>query len=69
MFANGKAVTTKVSNSKECYCLVNVTYGRAKYGDADPYSEFVRCIYPSTVHTHSREHTHTVNTHTQISGQ
>ncbi len=29
----------------------------------DPYSEFVLCIYPSKVHTHSREHTHTVNTH------
>ncbi len=38
----------------------------AKYGD--PYSEFVLCIYPSKVHTHSSEHTHTVNTH-QSSGQ
>ncbi len=48
------------------------------YGD--PYSEFVLCIYPSKMHTHSSEHTHTqfwthththththtaVNTHTQ----
>ncbi len=33
----------------------------AKYGD--PYSEFVHCIYPSKVHTHSSDHTHTVNTH------
>ncbi len=31
------------------------------YGD--PYSEFVLCIYPSKVHTHCSEHTHTVNTH------
>ncbi len=29
----------------------------AKYGD--PYSEFVLCIYPIQVHTHSSEHTHT----------
>ncbi len=33
----------------------------AKYGD--PYSEFVLCIYPYKVHTHSSEHTYTVNTH------
>ncbi len=33
----------------------------AKYGD--PYSEFVLCIYPIQVHTHSSEHTHTVSTH------
>ncbi len=33
----------------------------AKYGD--PYSEFVLCIQPIKVHTHSSEHTHTVNTH------
>ncbi len=36
----------------------DVTYD--KYGD--PYSEFVLCIDPSKVHTHSSEHTHTVNT-------
>ncbi len=33
-----------------------------EYGD--PYSELVLCIYPSKVHTHSSEYTHTVNTHT-----
>ncbi len=35
----------------------------AKYGV--PYSEFVLCIYPIQVHTHSSEHTHTytANTH------
>ncbi len=34
----------------------------AKYGD--PYSEFVLCIYSiQSAHTHSSEHTHTVNTH------
>ncbi len=33
----------------------------AKYGD--PYSEFVLCIQPIQVHTHSSEHIHTVNTH------
>ncbi len=37
-----------------------VTYV-SKYGD--PYSEFVLCINPSKVHTHSSEHIHTVNTH------
>ncbi len=40
---------------------VKVTWHTTKYGD--PYSEFVLCIYPSKVHTHSSEHTHTVNTH------
>ncbi len=34
---------------------VKVTWHIAKYGD--PYSEFVLCIYPSNVHTHSSEHT------------
>ncbi len=30
----------------------------------NPYSEFVLCIYPiQSAHTHSSEHTHTVNTH------
>ncbi len=29
----------------------------------DPYSQFVLCIYPSKVHTHSSEHTHTMHTH------
>ncbi len=38
-----------------------------KYGD--PYLEFVLCMYPSKVHTHSSEHTHIVNTHTWSSGQ
>ncbi len=38
-----------------------MTWHTAKYGD--PYSELVLCIYPSKVHTHSSEHTHTVNTH------
>ncbi len=33
----------------------------ANYGN--PYSELVLCIYPIQVHTHSSEHTHTVNTH------
>ncbi len=48
-----------------CYHLVKVKvmYHTAKYGD--PYLEFVLCIYPSKVHTHSSEHTHTVNTHLQ----
>ncbi len=41
--------------------LHKVTWHVAKYGD--PYSELVLCIYPSKVHTHSSEHTHTVNTH------
>ncbi len=40
---------------------VKVKWHTAKCGD--PYSEFVLCIYPSKVHTHSSEHTHTVNTH------
>ncbi len=34
---------------------------KAKY--SDPYSEFVLYIYPSKVHTHSSEHTHTVGSH------
>ncbi len=38
-----------------------------EYGD--PYSELVLCIYPSKVHTHSSEHTHTPWTHTRSSGQ
>ncbi len=40
-----------------------MTWHTAKYGD--PYLEFMLCIYPSKVHTHthSSEHTHTVNTH------
>ncbi len=29
----------------------------------DPYSEFVLCIYPSNVHTHTAVNTHTMNTH------
>ncbi len=41
--------------------LVKVKWCVAKYGD--PYSEFVLCIQPIQVHTHSSEHTHTVNTH------
>ncbi len=41
---------------------MKVTWFTAKYGD--PYSEFVLCIYPSKVHTHSSEHT-AVNTHPQ----
>ncbi len=40
---------------------MKVTWHTAKY--VDPYSEFVLCIYPIQVHTHSSEHTHTVNTH------
>ncbi len=40
-----------------------VTWRVAKYWN--PYSEFVLCIYPIQVHTHSSEHTHTVNTHTE----
>ncbi len=46
---------------------MKVTWHVAKYGD--PYSEFVLCIYPSKVHTHSSEHTHTPWTHTRSSGQ
>ncbi len=38
---------------------VTVTWHTAKYGD--PYSEFVLHL-PIQVHTHSSEHTHTVNT-------
>ncbi len=45
---------------------VKVTWHTAKYGN--PYSELVLCIYPSKVHTHSSEHTHTW-THTRSSGQ
>ncbi len=41
---------------------VKVTWHVAKYGN--PYSELVLCIYPiQSAHTHSSEHTHTVNTH------
>ncbi len=40
---------------------VKVMWHTTKYGD--PYSEFVLCIYPSKVYTHSSEQTHTVNTH------
>ncbi len=36
----------------------------AKY--SDPYSELVLYIQPIQVHTHSSEHTHTVNTHPGI---
>ncbi len=46
---------------------MKVTWHTAKYGD--PYSKFVLCIYPSKVHTHSSEHTHTPWTHTRSSGQ
>ncbi len=45
-----------------------VKWHTTKYGD--PYSEFVLCIWPiQSAHTHSSEHTHTVNTHTRSSGQ
>ncbi len=49
------------------YVKVKVTWHTAKYGD--PYSEFVLCIYPSKVHTHTpwthtHTHTHTPWTHT-----
>ncbi len=47
------------------YVKVKVTWNTVKYGD--PYSEFVLCIYPSKVHTHSSEHTPW--THTRSSGQ
>ncbi len=52
---------------------VKVTWHIAKYGD--PYSEFVLCIYPSNVHTHTAVNTpgavntHTPWTHTRSSGQ
>ncbi len=47
--------------------IVKVAWHTAKYGD--PYSEFMVCIYPSKVHTHSSEHTHTPWTQTWSSGQ
>ncbi len=48
------------------HIFLNVTWDTAKYGD--PYTEFVLCIYPSKVHTHSSEHTHThTHTHTRNS--
>ncbi len=43
---------------QNCACVqiyMKVTWHIAKYGN--PYSEFVLCIYPSNVHTHSSEHT------------
>ncbi len=43
-----------------------VTWHTVKYGD--PYSEFLLYIYPSKC-THTALNTHTVNTHTQSSGQ
>ncbi len=45
--------------------LVKVKWHTTKYGD--PYSEFVLCIYPIQVHTHTQQwtHTHTPWTHTQ----
>ncbi len=46
---------------------LKVTWHTTKYGY--PYSEFMLCIYPSKVHTHSSEHTHTPWTHTRSSGQ
>ncbi len=44
-------------------CIYNVKWKWhvAKYGY--PYSEFVLCINPSKVHTHSSEHTHREHTH------
>ncbi len=39
------------------FCFSDVMWHTAKYGD--PFSEFVLCIYPPKVHTHSSEHTHT----------
>ncbi len=51
-------IFTKRTNFYEV--KVKVTWHTTKYGD--PYLEFVLCIYPSNVHTHSSEHTHTVNT-------
>ncbi len=38
------------------FCFSDVMWHTAKYGD--PFSEFVLCIYPPKVHTHSSEHTH-----------
>ncbi len=52
---NNNITTMKVNTMKW------VKWHTAKYGDL--YSEFVLCIYPSKVHTHSSEHTHT-HTHT-----
>ncbi len=43
-----------------CPLKVKVTWHMTKYGDT--YSEFVLCIYPSKVHTHSSEHTHREHT-------
>ncbi len=39
---------------------MKVKWHPAKY--CDPYSEFLLCIYPLKVHTHSSEHPQTVNT-------
>ncbi len=47
----------------EVLLKVTVTWHTAKYGD--PYLELLLCILPIRVHTHSNEHTHTVNTHSE----
>ncbi len=60
MFWESNAVS-KQSRKTLHIILFYLMWHTAKYGD--PYSEFVLCIYPSKVHTHSSEHTHTLWTH------
>ncbi len=64
---NLKKIQDEMYMNFNVFMKVKVTWHTAKYGD--PYSEFVLCIYPPKVHTHSSEHTHThtVNTHPEQS--
>ncbi len=64
--AKGKTVLqAQTSFAILCFCLQNIfswTWCEIQ-PSGDPYTEFMLCIYPSKVHTHSSEYTHTVNTH------
>ncbi len=64
---NGIASSNFFCNS--LFCLQNIfswTWCEIQ-PSGDPYTEFMLCIYPSKVHTHSSEYTHTPWTHTRNS--